>query len=141
MVASPKTVAMLWREYQGEKRLEKELQLHGKALRITLSKAAEKALAQRSRVLLAEMELYFSCLIRKAVRFHEQAGDDSIPVTDMLRLRFRPVMTKYCGTDYEGDEPPLADFPIIQAERYVPHWVSIDYRNGEWTGEFGYTDK
>lgn len=121
--------------------MEKHVQLHDKTIHITLTHAAEQALATRNNVLLAEMELYFSCLIRKVVRFHEQDTDDSIPVTDTLKLRFRPVMTKHCGTDYEGDEPPVTDFPITQAERYVPHWLTIDYRNGKWHGEFGYAAK
>lgn len=118
--------------------MHKQVQLHHKSIDITLSPAAEQALAERSTPLLAEMELYFSCLIRKAVRFHEGDADDSVAISTNLNLRFRPVMTQHCGTDYEGDEPPLTDFPITQAERYVPHWLTIDYKGGEWHGEFGY---
>jgi len=116
----------------------KQIQLLQRAVEVSLTSAAEKALAQRTTPLLAEMELYFSCLIRKAVRFHETDSDDSVAINDKLNLRFRPVMTKHCGTDYEGDEPPLTDFPINQAERYVPHWLKIDYKGGQWHGEFGY---
>lgn len=118
--------------------MQRQIQLHNRAIDVTLSPAAEKALARRSTPLLAEMELYFSCLIRKAVRFHETTADDSVVVNDKLNLRFRPVMTQHCGTDYQGEEPPLTDFPITQAERYVPHWLTIDYKGGEWSGEFGY---
>ena len=110
----------------------------GRTIELTISPAAEKALAQRQTPLLAEMELYFSCLIRKAVRFYETPSRDCTPVNDTLSLCFRPVMTRHCGTDYEGDEPPLTDFPITQTERYIPHWLNIDYRNGQWLGEFGY---
>lgn len=115
--------------------------LQNKTISVSLSNAAEQALEQRSTPLQAEMELYFSCLIRKVVRFYETPSSDSVAVNENLALRFRPVMTKHCGLDYEGDEPPLTDFPIANAERYVPNWLSIDYHNGKWHGEFGYADK
>ncbi|MCW9089010.1 MAG: hypothetical protein OQK54_05735 [Gammaproteobacteria bacterium] len=121
--------------------MDNRIILHKREIAISLSDAASKALAQRATPLLAEMELYFSCLIRKAVRFYETPTDDSLTVNDKLQLRFRPVMTRHCGTDYSGDEPPLTDFPITQAERYVPHWLTIDYKDGQWRGEFGYAEK
>ncbi len=84
------------------------------------------------------MELYFSCLIRYKVRFHERADDGAVVVNDKLWLRFRPVMTAQCGNDYDGDEPPLTDFPIVKPGAFTPHWLTIDYRRGQWQGEFGY---
>lgn len=110
--------------------------LEGRILRIRLSKQAEQALKRRSTPLLAEMELYFSCLIRKKVRFLE-AGE-GLEVSDKLRVSFRPVMTRVCGTDYVGEEPPLTDFPLQDRGRFLPRWLNIDYRNGQWRGEFGY---
>lgn len=121
--------------------MDNRIVLHKREIAISLSDAARKALSQRATPLLAEMELYFSCLIRKAVRFYETPADDSVAVNDKLQLRFRPVMTQHCSTDYSGDEPPLTDFPITQAERYVPHWLTIDYKGGQWHGEFGYASK
>jgi len=121
--------------------MQQQIEFHGRMLELTLTPAAANALAQRHTPLLAEMELYFSCLIRKAVRFYETETRDCISVTDTLSLCFRPVMTRQCGTNYEGDEPPLTDFPITEAQRYVPHWLNIDFRHGQWHGEFGYARK
>ncbi len=118
--------------------MEKQIEIQGKKVMITLSKSAEKALSSRSKTLVAEMELYFSCLIRKQVRFKENLEGDLINVTEQLAVRFRPVMTKSCGIDYEGDEPPLTDFPIQKPEAFVPHWLKIDFKNNEWMGEFGF---
>lgn len=113
--------------------------LLGKPLQIHLSRAARSALLARTEPLLVEMELYFSCLIRKRVRFRECCADtDTVTVETKLQVRFHPVMTERCGTDYEGDEPPLTDFPIARPEAFVPHWLHIDHRNGSWQGEFGY---
>ncbi len=112
----------------------------GKPVRLDISPAARRALAQRSGPLHAEMELYFSCLIRLKVRFHEQPpGSEGVPASDRLVIHFRPVMTRSCGRDYEGDEPPLTDFPIARPEAFVPRWLRIDYRHGQWQGEFGMT--
>ena len=126
---------------------QQSVEINGRTVVIELSKAAIKALAQRSTPLLAEMELYFSCLIRKKVRFRDATADaksddastaTTVSLSDHLHVRFRPVMTRVCGKDYEGDEPPLTDFPIVNARAYVPRWLHIDFRNNQWQGEFGF---
>lgn len=112
--------------------------LADKNLDIRLSPAAELALAQRQTPLLAEMELLFSCLIRKRVRFGELPSEGAIPASDRLSVRFRPVMTRVCAVADVGGALPLDDFPIANPRPYVPHWLAIDYRRGQWLGEFGY---
>ena len=118
--------------------MEKQILIQGKQVSVSLSNAAVKALSSRDTTLVAEMELYFSCLIRKQVRFKENLDVDLVKVLDQLAVRFRPVMTKSCGIDYDGDEPPLEDFPIEKPEAFVPHWLKIDFKKNEWTGEFGF---
>jgi hypothetical protein len=119
--------------------MQQQITLNGKILQVTLSRAAEHALAERDLPLQAEMELYFSCLIRKQVRFHDKpAGEDAVPLNDSLNVRFHPVMSQGCSIDENGNGPPLTDFPIVGAERFSPQWLIIDYRDGHWQGEFGY---
>ena len=118
--------------------MKKQIKIKGKQVVVNLTKAAEKALSLRDKTLVAEMELYFSCLIRKQVRFKENLDGDLTHVSENLSVRFRPVMTKSCGIDYEGNEPPLEDFPIEKPEAFVPHWLKIDYKKNEWIGEFGF---
>jgi hypothetical protein len=119
-----------------------EITIQGKPLQVEISAAASEALQQLKQPLVAEMELYFSCLIRKKVRFYgENAALDSesVPVNEQLAVRFRPVMTQSCSVDATGDEgPPVTDFPIANPSAYVPHWLRLDFRRGEWRGEFGY---
>lgn len=113
--------------------------LEGKCLRVTLSDAAHRALAQRTTPLIAEMELYFSCLIRLRVRFYERDEESSAtPVSDKLSVRFRPVMSRRCDLHDVNGKSPLGDFPIVKRAPYVPHWLHLDYKRGEWVGEFGY---
>lgn len=110
--------------------------LADKPLEIRLSRAAELALAERTTPLLAEMELLFSCLIRKKVRFYEQG--EGTPASKELSVRFRPVMTRQCLVSSLDGPPSSDDFPIKNVRPYVPHWLSIDFRKGQWLGEFGY---
>lgn len=113
--------------------------LHDKSLEVTLSSAAERALARRERPLVAEMELLFSCLLRKRVHFGD-AADASTPVNDRLAVRFTPIMTRKCSVAEGGAAPPSERFPLENPRPYVPNWLRIDYRRGEWVGEFGYAD-
>jgi len=118
--------------------MEAEVVIQNKKVAVTLSPSAENALAVRDNVLVAEMELYFSCLIRKQVRFKENQENNRVNVSGNLAVCFRPVMTKACGINYDGDEPPLTDFPIQKKAAFTPRWLKIDYKKNEWIGEFGF---
>lgn len=112
-----------------------------KSVAVEISARALDALKQRKIPLYLEMELYFSCLIRKALRFHDQhvhQAADAVAVTDNLFLSFRPVMTDVCKVEKGKSAPPITDFPIAKMAPYVPKWVKLDFRGGEWQGEFGY---
>ena len=114
-----------------------------KPVNVEISSRALAALKQRQAPLYLEMELYFSCLIRKALRFYDNnAGqlNEAVAVTDNLFLSFRPVMTEICKVEPGKGAPAVTDFPIAKVSPYVPKWVSLDYQNGEWCGEFGYTN-
>lgn len=112
--------------------------LEGREVHIHLTRAAQQALQARTAPLVAEMELYFSCLIRKRVLFKED-GASATPVSEKLSLRFRPVAGQRCDLHALEGEQPLEDFPIVRRAPFVPHWLRLDYRKGAWVGEFGYT--
>ena len=120
--------------------VNKTVQILGRPVDVEISKAAEKKLQGRDHHLCLEMELYFSCMIRKQVNVRASIDNGmSVFVNDKLEIGFRPVMTKACSvSSCNGDSPPLSDFPIKNAERYIPHWLKIDFRKGNWLGEFGY---
>jgi len=123
--------------------MKQTIHMIGKSIELELSRAAEKQMAIQQDKVCVEMELYFSCLLRKQVNIKEKIDSDfSVIVSDRLELGFRPVMTQSCSVaSCEGAPPPVSDFPIVKPERYVPHWVKLDYRKGQWTGEFGYQDQ
>lgn len=116
-----------------------QLDLYGKTLEIRLTPAAEAALARRATPLVVEMELLFSCLLRKRVLFDGPA-DGAVAVNERLAVRFRPIMTRRCSVAEGGATPPSESFPLENPRPYVPNWLRLDYRRGQWVGEFGYAE-
>ena len=116
-----------------------EIMIEERPVKIRLSKKAEKALAQRDKPLFVEMELYFSCLIRKQVLFHDvQRQENSVAADDKLSISFHPVVTSSCMISEADAEPAKSDFEMKRRECFVPKWLSIEYKKGSWFGEFGY---
>jgi len=118
----------------------RSIRLANRDLEVRLSSAASAALAARGTPLVVEMELYFSCLIRKRVRFLSAPHPDAFCATadDRLTVCFRPVMTRSCAlSDVEG-QPELETFPIQRPEAFLPKWLALDFRRGAWSGEFSF---
>lgn len=131
-----------WRGGSAEQAMD--VRLHEKTIRVRISRAARAAAAQLTEPLIVEMELYFSCLVRKAVRFRpaghaaDTTGTTSIPLSDNLVLQFRPVTTRHCSLSAGETAPPLEAMPVTRPQAFVPHWLKIDFHHGAWAGEFGY---
>lgn len=121
--------------------MKKTVQILGRPVVVELSRKAEKYLNDREHHLCLEMELYFSCMIRKQVNVRAAIDNGmSAFVNDKLEIGFRPVMTKSCSvSSCEGESPALSDFPIKNAERYIPNWLKVDFKKGKWIGDFGYS--
>jgi len=111
--------------------------INDKPIEVRISDNAHEVLSNRDKPITAEMELFFSCLIRKRVCFYE--NDQGVTATKGLKVSFHPVMTRHCAdTELEEDGPPMTDFPIVKPATFTPRWLSIDFQKGEWQGEFGY---
>ena len=109
----------------------------GKKILVEWSASADKVMSSLVAPLQVEMELYFSCLVRKVVRFgHSPSSPYSVSVTPQLKLNFRPVMTKTCKVSEVEDEPPVEDFQLVKPEAFVPKRIVIDFKRGKWLGEF-----
>jgi len=118
----------------------RQVRIGGRDIGLKLSSAAEAALARAGGPVIAEMELYFSCLIRKQVRFPAAAHPDAqcIALDGRLTVCFRPVMTRACSMDAVEGKPELEAFPIHKPEAFLPKWLHLDFRRDGWSGEFGY---
>lgn len=118
--------------------MQEQIILKGKPVSVEITRKAEKALAQRSAPLLAEMQLYFSCMVVKSVIFRdEQTGKHLAKVSDRLSISFRPMMRATCEIK-PGAELSRADMDIPRVENFIPRWLRIDYKTNAWVGEFGY---
>ena len=115
------------------------IEIDGKQVAVSTSKEADEILTHRNLPLTVEMELLFSCLLCKKVRFfaEQDPSTTSVQVSDKLSVRFRPVMLRDCPRD-EAEKRPTTDFPIVKQKPYIPRWLHIDFRFGHWFGEFGY---
>lgn len=113
-------------------------------LRVTLSRSAAAALAERTDPLVVELELLFSCLIRKRTLFPgSPPGDGTALYSDEPRLAvyFRPVVTAQCRIDETGPAAPLTALPLERGDAFRPRWLHVGYRGDEWVGEFGYAPR
>ena len=64
--------------------------------------------------------------------------DDAEQLSENIYIRFNTVMTKACPvSDYAGP-PPVTDFIINNQKPYVPSWLTIDFKKGVWSGEYGW---
>ena len=120
-----------------------EVDFLGRPVRVEFTSRAIAAAAELETPLQIEMELYFSCLVRKAVRFHTTADPSRSqlpPVTlaPNLELCFRPVVTEECRVHEVEGAPPVKTMPAAHPEALIPRWLKVDHRHGEWLGEFGY---
>ena len=119
--------------------MEREITLMGRTLRLDLTPAAVRALAARTAPLHVEMELYFSCLIRNRVHFDGPQRGEVAWVGQDLSLSFRPVMSRGgCSVADSDPEGLLVDLPTGEPQRFVPHWLRLGHRHGQWQGEFSY---
>lgn len=113
--------------------------INGKQVIAEWTRRAERALQARDTPLIVELELYFSCLVKKFVHFRSDAGRH-LParVTDQLVIYFRPVTSTACSWDeakQRGRQPEIEiDTPTVQ--RLAPKRVFIDYRKNTWYGEY-----
>jgi len=119
--------------------MQTTIEIDGKPVQVSTSKEADMILSHRSLALNVEMELYFSCLLCKKVRFlaNKSESTPSVPINDKLSVSFRPVTLRECSPE-DAEERPIADFPIVKKKPYIPKWLHIDFRFGHWFGEFGY---
>lgn len=62
--------------------------INGKPVRVECTRSAAKRLALRAQPLVLELNLFFSCLVKKQVRVHEAvpSGRETVRASDRLEL-------------------------------------------------------
>lgn len=119
----------------------RQIKMGERLLQVVLTKRAQSALERVDQPVHFEMELYFSCLIRKRVNVLSTPRKEHslINLNNLVSISFRPVMTRHCRVSDIVDEPDVIDFPLQHDSRIAPRWLSLDYSRGTWRGDFGFT--
>lgn len=99
--------------------------LTDKPLDVRPRSAAEGAPGEREPLLLAEMDLLFSRLIRKRVCFSDLVPDNATLVSERLAVRCQPLMTHACHLGDLAGAPALDDVPIPKRAPYAPYCLFI----------------
>jgi hypothetical protein len=110
-----------------------------KNLRVEWTDRADRALQTRSQPLIIEMQLYFSCVVKKRVLFHDSSKLDVTDVNGSMKIAFQPIQAAVCDPEEFARKYPIGrvlDSPA--ASKMIPSRLSIDFRQGQWQGEFGY---
>lgn len=113
--------------------------INGKLVTVVWTRSAAEKLADRSRPLVLELELYFSCLVKKFVHFHDEApGRATIQVADKLQLYFRAVTSTACTMDVAetlGRQPEI-ELETAAVRKLAPKRVQLDFCKGNWVAAF-----
>jgi len=119
-------------------RLRKTVTVRQHPLEVEWTQRAQRALDQRDTPLLVEMQLYFSCVVKKRVLFHDSAGSEAIPVNDKMTILFHPVESESCDpVEFAQSFPVKQQFGSAGAMKMRPKHLRVDFRGGKWIGEFG----
>lgn len=117
----------------------KQARINDKPVEVEWTMRAQRALESRAAPLVVELELYFSCLIKKFVHFRAGAGSHTATrINDRLSLYFRPVMSTACSIDTAErlGRQPETEITTAAVRKIAPKRVWLDYRRGNWVGEF-----
>lgn len=115
-----------------------QVRLNNKELYVEWTDRAQRELDQITNPLIVEMQLYFSCVVKKRVLFHQQVDFDTAAVNEQIQLAFRSVESDACSPEvFARDFPEARELNAVSG-KMMPNRVSIDFKAGVWIGEFGY---
>jgi len=100
---------------------------------------AERALCSRRVPLVIEMQLNFSCVVKKRVLFHDRTDFETTGINDNIQIAFRPIQAAACDPEEFARNYPVGRvLNAPAATRMIPSKISIDFRKRRWQGEFGF---
>lgn len=134
--AIPNPMILLDRWLNPRKR-SSTIMLRDFALNVSWTSRAEKALRSRDKPLVAEMQLYFSCMVKKRVLFHDESEFETATVNDKLKILFRPVQSQKCSPEeFAQNHPVKQEFKTSSAIKMKPKSLEIDFKDDHWIGSY-----
>lgn len=120
------------------RRHKSRIDFNGKELLVTWTERAERALLKRDIPLIVEMQIYFSCVVQKRILYHDSAEFPTQQVNNKLELLLRPVEAESCDpVEFAKNHPVSHEYTSTAAKNFRPSRLDLDYKNGQWCGEFG----
>ena len=119
--------------------LSKKIAINGKLLLVEWTPHAQRELDRRINPLYVEMELYFSCMVKKYIHFREQPRKiPPVYVNDKFAVYFRPVTSTDCSLELAADlgRQPEMELHNEATSRLLPKRIFIDFKNAQWIGEY-----
>jgi hypothetical protein len=116
----------------------KRVSLRDREMEVEWTSRAQHELEKRDTPLVVEMQLMFSCVVKKRTIFHDSCDLDTVAVSDKLKVAFRPVEPTSCDpVEFATKYPVKREFDSAASLKIRPKHLLVDYVNGEWAGEFG----
>lgn len=118
-------------------RYESNIRLHGQPLQVRWTERAQQQLERRDKPLAVEMQLYFSCVVKKRVLFPEQGSAEAVTLPAGLTLDFRAVEASSCDPlEFARAYPVRRELRSAAARRMHPRTLELDYTRERWSGSF-----
>ncbi len=116
------------------------MRINQREVEVSWTGRADRELQRREQRLIVELQLYFSCVVKKRVLFHHRVPEfDRIRVNDEIEVAFQPIASAVCDPEeFAASYPQGKNLSAGKAARMVPRVVEIDYRQGSWEGQFHY---
>ena len=120
-------------------RYRQAIQIGQGKIELRWTRRAERRLQRSSSPLIIELQLYFSCVVKKRVLFHHSVDFATTRVNERLEIAFRPIASAVCDPrEFARHFPAGKDLSTGPAARMIPRSVEIDFRAGHWEGSFAY---
>ena len=111
--------------------------LHQRPIKICWTDGAERAFSGLTHPLYVELQLYFSCLIKKQILFHSAAPEQPFDrIHEKLYLCFSPVTSVACTLEEGKHGQPTQPVETTAVEKMLPSILMLDFRRGSWRGEY-----
>ena len=119
--------------------LSKIILINDKPLIVEWTPRAQRELDRRTHPLYVEMELYFSCMVKKYIHFLDRPRNAaSVHITEKFAVYFRPVTSTECSMDLAANlgRQPEIELHNEAVSRMVPKRIFVDFKNSRWIGEY-----
>jgi len=99
---------------------------------------ANKQITKRSSTIIAEMQLYFSCVVKKRVIFTQDISHaNTISVSKYFHIAFNAVEAAACSpVEFAANFPAKRILDSSAALKMRPKELKVDFKQGQWVGEF-----